>query len=117
MNVALLSRPVHDDDRLSRLSNIGLQLACAALAPEMLFDIQRTERPGVPLVEFAQRVSVAPASDLDFYLPDRWAARVVISAGGERRAETVVQAPFDHDALKIAEMLNEKQLRLFPDED
>ena len=45
MNVALLSRPVADDHRLSRLCNMGFQLACAALAPDLLYDAQRSATP------------------------------------------------------------------------
>ena len=112
MNVALLSRPVAEGDRLSRLSNMGYQLACSALVPEMLYDVERRERTDIPLMEFAQRVSVISAPDMDAHLPDHWPARVVVNAGQHRLEETVIDASFDHDAPGLAEKLNDKWRRL-----
>lgn len=117
MNAALLNRPVLDDDRLSRLSNIGFQLACAALAPEMLYDPERAARPAAPILEFARRVSVSPASDLDAHLPHRWAARVVVNSGGQRLEETVMGTGFDHDAPNLSQLLREKWRRLLSPKD
>jgi 2-methylcitrate dehydratase PrpD len=117
LNVALLARPVQADDRLSRLSNIGYQCACAALAPAMLFDAERREQPDLQLMDFARRVSVSPAKDLDAHLPGRWAARVVIHAGNDRLEETIVAAPFDHDAPRIGRLLGEKWRRLLSADD
>jgi hypothetical protein len=116
MNVALLSRPVAEGDRLSRLSNMGYQLACAALAPEMLYDVERRERPDVPLMEFARRVSVISAADMDAHLPHRWPARVVVNAGQDRLEERVMDILFDHDASDIAQKLNDKWRRLLPED-
>ncbi len=115
MNVALLSRPVVEDDRLSRLCNMGFQLACAALAPELLDDAERAA--AVPLMDFASRVSVASASDLDAHLPERWAARVVVHAGSDRFEETVIRAPFDHDADDLVEFLSGKWRRMLTRQD
>jgi 2-methylcitrate dehydratase PrpD len=115
-NVALVSRPLQEDERLSRLSNMGYQLGCAALAPELLHDAERGERPGPKLFDFARRVSVKPAGDLDAYFPARWPARVAVNAGGVRFEETVIAAPFDHDAPKLAELFHEKWARLAPEE-
>jgi len=117
MNAALLNRPVVDDDRLSRLSNIGFQLACAALAPELLYDVERATRPAAQILEFARRVIVAPASDLDAHLPHRWAARVVVNTDGERLEETVIGAPFDHDAPNLSQVLRDKWRRLLRPQD
>jgi hypothetical protein len=117
INAALLTRPVQHDDRLSRLSNMGYQCACAALAPAMLYDAERREQPGVPLVDFARRVSVSPAKDLEAHLPGRWAARVVIHAGHDRLEETIFGAPFDHDAPRIGRLLGEKWRRLLSAQD
>ena len=112
MNAALLTRPVLDDDRLSRLSNMGFQLGCAALAPEMLYDAERATRPAGPILDFAQRVAVMRASDLEAHLPARWAARVVVNTDGERFEETVIGAPFDHDARNLPQILRDKWRRL-----
>jgi hypothetical protein len=117
INVALLNRPVSDTDRLSRLCNIALQLAAAAFAPELLYDAERTLEPGIPLMDFAKRVTVSPANDLEDSWPYRWGACVAIRMGGERREETVIQAPFDHDAPALAQLLHEKWRRLLSPQD
>ena len=41
INIALLNRAISESDRLSRLCNMGLQLAAAALAPDLLYDPER----------------------------------------------------------------------------
>ena len=111
INVALLSRPL-GNDRLSRVSNIGFQIACAALAPDMLYDSERASADSASLVEFAQRVSLSAARDLDAHLPGCWPARVMVSAGDERFDETLVKATFDHDAPGLTELLRGKWQRL-----
>ena len=117
MNVPLLSRRASDDDRLSRLCDIGFQLGCAALAPGVLEDAERTPTPDVPLAEFARRVSVRPSADLDAHLPNRWAAKVVVVAGRDRLEETVIGTPLDHDAPNLAQRLGEKWRSLLAPED
>jgi 2-methylcitrate dehydratase PrpD len=117
MHVPLLSRRASDDDRLSRLCDIGFQLGCAALAPGMLADAERTPRPDVPLAEFARRVSVRPSADLDAHLPNRWATKVVVVAGRDRLEETVIGTPLDHDAPNLAQRLGEKWRSLLAPED
>ena len=117
INLDLLNRPVSQSDRLSRLCNLGLQLAAAALAPELLYDPERAVPPNDPLVEFAGRVSVARDRDLEAHWPDRWGARVAIRVGGERLEETVVQAPFDYDGRDLSRLLTDKWRHLLPPKD
>jgi hypothetical protein len=62
-------------------------------------------------------VSVTAADDLESHWPDRWAARVVVHSGGERLEETVVQAPFDHDAPGLPQLLQQKWRRMLSPED
>ena len=108
INAALLSRPANDQDRLSRISNLGYQFACAALAPDLLYDPERIPPAGVPLMEWARRVTLTQAQDLNKYLPDRWAASVVVNAGDKRAEETLIQSPFDADAPDVKEALTKK---------
>jgi 2-methylcitrate dehydratase PrpD len=117
VNVALLTRPVSESDRLSRLCNLGLQLACAAFAPELLYDPERAVAPNAPLLQFASLVSVSAAPDLETHWPDRWAARVAIHMGAERLEETVIRAPFDHDAPHLSKLLTDKWWRLLSPQD
>jgi len=114
LNVALLSRPALPVDRLSRISNIGYQLACAAMAPEALYDAERAMRPAMSIAEFAKRVAVKPDVELEASLPTRWPSRVVAHAGGKRFEETVIRAPFDADEPGLAALLTEKWRRLAP---
>lgn len=112
-NAALLSRPANAQDRLSRISNIGYQLACAALAPDVLHDPERVTPPGIPLLEFARHVTVTQAQDLEAHLPDRWAASVVVNAGEQRFEETVSQSPLDGGGVPfVKEALTKKWRRI-----
>jgi len=97
---------------LSRLCNLGLQLAAAALAPKLLYDPERAIPTDGALLEFVSRVSVTASSDLEADWPDRWPARVTIRTGGERVEETVIRAPFDHDGPDLAQLLTDKWQRL-----
>ena len=112
LNAALLSRPANAQDRLSRISNIGYQLACAAFAPELLHDPERTTPAGMPLMEWARHVTLTQAQDLNAHLPDRWAASVVVNAKGERFEETLVQSPLDGDAPGVKAALAKKWRRI-----
>ena len=115
VHMALVTRPLSAADRLTRLCNIGFQLACAARAPESLYDPERAASPA--LAEFAARVTVLPAKDFDTDLPSRWPARVVVTTGTERFEETVVNAPFDHDAADLPQLLAGKWRRLGVEEE
>ena len=117
INLALLNRPVSQSDRLSRLCNLGLQLAAAALAPELLYDPERAIPSDGALLEFVSRVSVTAASDVEAEWPDRWPARVAIRTGGERVEETVIRAPFDHDGRDLTQLLTDKWRRLLSPQD
>ena len=115
INTTLLNRPVSENDRLSRLCNMGLQIAGAALTPNLLYDPERIAQTDV--LDFARRVTVTAASDLESHWPNRWAARVAIGAGGEQHVETVIQAPFDHDAPSLPQFLQQKWRRMLSEED
>jgi hypothetical protein len=41
----------------------------------------------------------------------------VVHTGGESFEETVIQAPFDHDAPGLPQLLEEKWLRMLPQQD
>jgi 2-methylcitrate dehydratase PrpD len=86
INVALLTRPVELGDRSSLLCNLGLQLACAALAPDSLYD---PERKGMTpaVIEFAKRVTVTPTDE--FCDPRHWPVRLYVRAGGREYVENV----------------------------
>jgi hypothetical protein len=94
---------------------MGLQIAGAALRPDLLYDSNRTAQADV--LDFARRVSVTAASDLEIHWPNRWAARVIVHAGGEHHEETIIQAPFDHDAPGLSQLLQDKWRRMLLPQD
>ena len=113
MNVALLSRLVDLHDRSSLLCNLGFQLACAAFAPELLYDPER-KRATPAHVGFAKRVTLTPTDEFDD--PRHWPARVHVQAGDEEYVETLDEirlnsAPFDE------ELLQQKWRRVLKPED
>jgi 2-methylcitrate dehydratase PrpD len=112
LNVAILSRPASAEDRLSRISSIGYQLACAAFAPDTLYDAERPMRPAMSIAEFAARVLVKPTSEFNGDLPIRWPARVMARANGRSFEETIVRAPFDADGEGLSALLTEKWRRV-----
>lgn len=86
IHVALLSRPAELHDRSSLLCNLGFQLACAAFAPNLLYDPER--RNAAPaLIAFSRRVAVEPTDEFDD--PRYWPARLHVHAGGREYVETV----------------------------
>jgi 2-methylcitrate dehydratase PrpD len=113
-NVALLTRPVSGEHRLTRLCNMGFQLACAALAPEKLYDAERTATP--PLMAFAARVSVHSDKTLEAHLPNRWAAKVAVKVGDRTVEEILVQSDYDAEAPNLKTALEKKWARLIPEE-
>jgi 2-methylcitrate dehydratase PrpD len=112
-NLALLTRPVSGEHRLTRLCNMGFQLACAAIAPETLFDGERIASPG--LMAFAARVSVHADPALDIYLDRNWPARVLVKSTGRTIEETVIASNFDADAPGLSDRLTKKWARLAPE--
>ena len=110
-NLALLQRPV-ENNRLTRLCNIGFQLACMALAPEALDDPERAATP--ELLAFAARVNARADDTLNVHLPDRWPARIEVKAGGRHFVETAIESDFDADSPHLTEALAEKWEGLVP---
>jgi hypothetical protein len=89
---------------------MGLQLACAALAPDVLYDAER--KVSAPLLDFARRVTVAGDPALEIYLPRRWPARLVVKTRQRSLEETVIDTGFDADAPGLAALLHDKWRRL-----
>jgi len=87
-NAAMLSQPAVLDNRTSLLCNLGFQFACAAMAPELLYDPDRKGATSA-LVEFSRRVTVAPSDEFGGDVAaGAWPARVEVhSAGGTSKEE------------------------------
>jgi 2-methylcitrate dehydratase PrpD len=114
-NLALLTRPISAEHRLTRLCHMGFQLACAAFAPEKLDDAERQATEA--LTAFAARVFVHADPALESYLPLRWPARVTVKTPGLAFEETVLASELDADAPGLCESLTKKWARLAPEYD
>jgi len=112
MHVAMLSQPAVLGNRTSLLCNPGFQFACAAYAPELLFEPDRKGATDA-LVEFSRRVTVTPTDEFDDAVAaGRWPARVTVHAGGNSRCEYVDRTAFKAED-KWREMLRGKDRRDF----
>lgn len=84
-------------DRASGTVSLAYLLACAALRPEALYELERriTDLPAA-MAELMARVEVHPDAGMAAHLPGRWAARVTVeTAGGGRLSAEVIDAPGD----------------------
>jgi len=65
--------------RIGRITSVAYQLALAALAPDRLAEVKRTNLSDEPKVAtFMQRVSVTPEEALMAYFPRTWPARLEV---------------------------------------
>ncbi|MEX0405757.1 MmgE/PrpD family protein [Aquibium sp. LZ166] len=92
---SLVSRPLVPSDRLSTLSSAAYQLAAAALAPDLLFDVARRAAPEARVLAFAERVEAKAAVDLDADWPRSWSGRVSVDIGGRTLRRQVTRLATD----------------------
>lgn len=65
--------------RVGRITSVACQLALAALAPDRLTEVKRTDLSTDPdMAAFMRRVSVAPAEELMEHFPQTWPARLEV---------------------------------------
>lgn len=82
--------------RISTLVSVAHQIALAALAPERLYDIDRSAPEIDPaLMAFAAKVEVVADATLEQFYPQHWPARVEVEADGKVREHRVVAARGD----------------------
>jgi 2-methylcitrate dehydratase PrpD len=82
--------------RQSTLVSVAYQIALAALAPERLYDVDRsTPRAEDAVVQFAAKVEVMPEPMLESFYPQHWPAEVEVEAGGKILKRRVVAAAGD----------------------
>lgn len=92
--------------RISTLVSVAHQIALAALAPDRLYEVDRSA-PAIDaaLTKFAAKVEVAGDAALEALYPQHWPAEVEVEAGGEIFRHRVVAAigdpehPLDADAV------------------
>jgi 2-methylcitrate dehydratase PrpD len=117
INMALLTRSFVAGDRLSALSNLACQIAWAALRPEKLYDVARSDAPDDEVLAFAQKVSVMPDAALDAYLPHAWGAKVGITVNGIQVDRVLIRTPFDMHGGDLRQLLVAKWKNLLSPDD
>lgn len=93
----MISARAEPGARQSTLVSVAHQIALAALAPEQLYDIDRSAPTAVSadLTTFAGRVEVVADPGLDGFYPQHWPAEIEIESGGAVSRRRVVQASGD----------------------
>src|SRR5580704_6106357 len=82
--------------RQSTLVSVAYQIALAAMAPERLYDIDRsTPAADTDVMQFAAKVEVMPDGALESFYPQHWPAEVEVEAGGKTFRRRVVAAAGD----------------------
>jgi 2-methylcitrate dehydratase PrpD len=82
--------------RLSTLVSVAHQIALAALAPDRLYEIDRSAPViDAALTQFAAKVEVVADAALESFYPQHWPAEVEVEAGGEVFRHRVVEAKGD----------------------
>ena len=93
---AMLDREPPTASRLASIVNARYQLALAALRPALLDDVARDPAHwSAEIEDWAARVRIVAAPDLDSHYPERWPARVTAHAGSERHEILVLDSPGD----------------------
>jgi 2-methylcitrate dehydratase PrpD len=99
--------------RQSTLVSVAYQIALAALAPERLYDVDRsTLTMDTDVMQFAQKVEVIPDTGLESFYPQHWPAEVEVEAGGKTFRRRVVAAAGDPEHALDRGDIHEKAHRL-----
>jgi 2-methylcitrate dehydratase PrpD len=79
--------------RQSTMVSVAHQLALAALAPQRLYDVDRSA-PDVDeaVTQLAAKIEVAPDASLEAFYPQHWPAEVEVETGGQVFRRRVVDA-------------------------
>jgi 2-methylcitrate dehydratase PrpD len=113
INAAMVARPVAAGDRLGTISSMSIQIAAAAIRPDLLYDVERQGVPDAEMTTFARRVDVSAEPALDQMLPDMWAGRVRITIDGRELVETCKVTPGDHGD-SAEPVIRQKLARMVP---
>jgi 2-methylcitrate dehydratase PrpD len=82
--------------RQSTMVSVAHQIALAALAPQRLYDVDRSTAPIDPdVAELSAKIEVVPDAALEQFYPQHWPAEVEVEAGGQTLRRRVVAAVGD----------------------
>ncbi len=114
IHAAMVAKPAIPGDRLSTIANMHAQIATAALNPELLCDIERDGQPTEAMVAYGRKVEIVSDETLHVHLPDVWAARVKVIAGGREFEEVCTNVPGDASRRDAAGLVEMKLQRMVP---
>jgi 2-methylcitrate dehydratase PrpD len=99
--------------RQSSLVSVAHQIALAALAPERLYDVDRsTPAADTDVMQFAAKVEVVADAALQSFYPQHWPAEVDVEAGGKTFQRRVVAATGDPEHALSRSDIDEKAHRV-----
>lgn len=94
----MIATRAEPDARQSTLVSVAHQIALAALAPDGLYDVDRSAQDvHADVARFAAMVEVIADAALESCYPQRWPAAVEVDAAGKTFRRTVVSAAGDPD--------------------
>ncbi len=103
----MISARAEPGARQSTMVSVAHQIALAALAPDHLYDIDRSAPAAVSadVAAFAAKVDVTADPALDAFYPQHWPAEVAVESGGDILRHRVVRASGDPEhPLGLAEV-------------
>ena len=82
--------------RQSTMVSVAHQIALAALAPERLFEVDRSAATiDAAVAQFSAKVEVIADKNLEAFYPRHWPAEVEVEAGGDVLRQRIVEATGD----------------------
>lgn len=110
--IRMIDHGIVESDRLSRLTSMPYQIAVAALAPHLAFDLVQADSPPAAVRDFMGRVKVVPDEALMEGFPAIWRARVRVKVKGDWHEHQIAQIPGDPGRPFGASDIREKFHRL-----
>jgi 2-methylcitrate dehydratase PrpD len=95
LSLRMIDHGIVENDRLSRLTSMPYQIAIAALAPNLAFDLVQADPVPAALQGFMAKVKVLPDEALMDGFPSLWRARVRVQADGAWHEHQIAQIPGD----------------------
>jgi len=114
--VGMISTRAEPGARQSTLVSVAYQMALAALAPDRLYDIDRSAAASSPVdanvAALAAKVEVIADKTLEPFYPRHWPAAVEVEAGGKTFKQRVVEAAGDPERPLSGAALDDKARRV-----
>jgi len=110
--VKMVDHGVAAADRLSRLTSQHYQIAVAALAPELAFDVGQAGAVPPVVQAFMDKITVRADEGLVEGFPRRWSARVRVRTGAALHERLVAHVPGDPERPLTDRQIGEKFQRI-----